>query len=131
MLYEVITADVTAMAEGPDGRLFTADTRGRVLRWLIDRPALGYEVIWTGDKIVRVMTLSPDASWLACGTEKSGIIMIPVDDDTIGYQMQDSCCEITSLIFAGDRITSYNVCYTKLLRSNGTDRFREKECPCC
>jgi WD40 repeat protein/energy-coupling factor transporter ATP-binding protein EcfA2 len=95
-------ADVTAMAEGPDGRLFTADTRGRVLRWLVDRPALGYDVIWSGDKIVRVMTLSPDASWLACGTEKSGIIMIPVDDDTIGYQMQDSCCEITSLIFAGD-----------------------------
>ncbi len=54
------------------------------------------------------MTVSPDASWLACGTETSEIIMIPITDDTIGYQLRDSCGSITALLFSsgGDRLYS-------------------------
>lgn len=45
------------------------------------------------------MSVSPDASWLACGTENSEILMIPVDEDSIGYILQDSTGKITSVIF--------------------------------
>lgn len=46
------------------------------------------------------MSVSPDNSWLACGTEDSGIFMIPFDDDSIGYQLQDSSGGITALLFS-------------------------------
>lgn len=48
------------------------------------------------------MTLSPDNSWLACGTESSEILMIPIDEDSIGYQLQDSSGTITALLFPED-----------------------------
>ena len=99
-------ADMTAMAKGAAGQLFTADTKGRILSWQTDRPAKGYDVISSTDRIIKVMALSPDAAWLACGTDKSGIIMMPIADDRIGYQLQDTSCGITSLIFSagGDRL---------------------------
>ncbi|MDX9773554.1 MAG: hypothetical protein RBT02_09080 [Bacteroidales bacterium] len=104
--FESEGADVTTMIKGPDSKFFVADVKGRVLTWHADHPARGYDVIWTGQEIIRVMTLSPDAAWLACGTEKSGIIMIPIDDDTIGYQLQETSCGVTSLIFTagGERL---------------------------
>jgi len=102
-------ADFTAMADLPDRHYFyTADTRGRVLRWQSDNPARGYKLIWSGDKVIRTMTVSPDASWLACGTESSEIVMIPLGEDTIGYNLQDSSGTITALRFSagGDRLYS-------------------------
>lgn len=45
------------------------------------------------------MTLSPDRSWLACGTDDSEILMIPFDDDSIGYQLHDSTGTITALSY--------------------------------
>jgi WD40 repeat protein len=94
-------ADITAMADVSGGQYFyTADTRGRVVRWQSDNPARGFKLVWSGDKVIRVMTLSPDASWLACGTETSEIVMIPIGDDTVGYQLQDSSGTITALLFS-------------------------------
>jgi WD40 repeat protein len=54
------------------------------------------------------MTLSPDASWLACGTGDSEIVMIPLSDDSIGYTMKGSGGRVTSLIFSAgsDRLWS-------------------------
>lgn len=90
----------TAMAEGADGEFFTADTKGRVLSWNTRHPSEGYGLVWTGNKNISVMTVSPDNSWLACGTDDSEILMIPLDDDSIGYQLQDSSGSITSLVYS-------------------------------
>lgn len=93
-------ASVTAMAQEPDGYFFyTADTEGRVLRWQNDQPGKGYNLIWSGDKVIKAMSVSPDASWLACGTSTSDVIMIPLTGDTVGYQLQDAGGSITALIF--------------------------------
>lgn len=102
-------AGITAMSDQPGGRsFFTADTKGRVLRWQSSDPAKGYNLIWSGDKVIRVMTVSPDAAWLACGTETSEIIMIPIFDDSIGYQLSDKSGAITAVLFSagGDRLYS-------------------------
>ena len=102
-------ADITAMAAGSEGHYFyIADTKGRVLQGQTGNPGRGYKQIWSGEKVIRVMTLSPDASWLACGTETSEIVMVPVTDDAIGYQLRDSSGGITSLLFssAGDLLYS-------------------------
>ncbi len=105
-------SDFTAMTDAPEEDYFyTADTRGRVFRWNSDNPARGYKLIWSGDKVIRTMTVSPDASWLACGTESSEIVMIPIGDDTIGYKLQDSSGTITALRFSasGDRLYSSGI----------------------
>lgn len=94
-------ADITALANAADGQYFyTADTRGRVLRWQSDNQTRGYKLIWSGDKVFKVLTVSPDASWLACGTDNSEIVMIPIGDDTVSYQLQDSSGSITALLFS-------------------------------
>lgn len=95
-------AQITAMTEGSDGEFFTADIKGRVLAWKADQPASGFNIVWAGTNIIRSMTASPDASWLACGTENAEILMIPIDDDTIGYRLQDSSGIITSIAWSGD-----------------------------
>ncbi len=102
-------AGVTAMADELAGHsFFTADTKGRVLHWKNSDPAKGYKLIWSGDKVIRAMAVSPDAEWLACGTETSEIIMIPIFDDSIGYQLSDTCGSITAVLFSatGDRLYS-------------------------
>lgn len=92
-------AEFTAMAEGANGDFYTADTKGRVMGWKAGQPARGFNLIWSGDKVISSMAVSPDASWLACGTEDSALIMVPVDDDSIGYQLQDSSGTISALLF--------------------------------
>ncbi len=92
-------AEYTAMAEGFDGIFFTADSKGRVLSWKAGQPSAGYDLVWSGNKTISAMTLSPDRSWLACGTDDSEILMIPFDDDSIGYQLHDSTGTITALSY--------------------------------
>lgn len=102
-------AGITAMTcESAGQYFFTADTKGRVHRWQNSDPAKGYKLIWSGDKVIRSMAVSPDAEWLACGTETSEIIMIPIFDDSIGYQLRDTSGAITAVLFSatGDRLYS-------------------------
>jgi len=95
-------AEITAMAEGAEGEFFTADKSGRVLSWKAYQPSAGFNIIRSGNNIIRSMTTSPDASWLACGTENDGILMIPLHDDTVGYQLQDSSGIITAIAWSGN-----------------------------
>jgi WD40 repeat protein/energy-coupling factor transporter ATP-binding protein EcfA2 len=98
-------AEFTAMAEGADGVFFTADNRGRVMSWKGDQPAKGFTLLWSGSKKISTMSVSPDVSWLACGTESSEIVMIPIDEDSIGYLLNDSTGKITSVVFSdSDRL---------------------------
>jgi WD40 repeat protein len=102
-------AKVTAMAEDPAGHfVYTADSEGHVMRWHSDQSAWNRRMIWSGEQIIGAMTVSPDASWLACGTENSEIVMIPLSDDSIGYTMKGSGGRVTSLIFSAgsDRLWS-------------------------
>lgn len=102
-------ARITAMVENTDGHaFFTADSKGQVMWWQNDQHLTSPRLIWSGDRVIRVMTVSPDASLLACGTETSEIIIIPLIDDSIGFQMSGSSGVITSLIFSkdGDRLYS-------------------------
>ncbi len=105
-------AAVTAMTEEPGGHFFyTADTGGRVLRWQADLPGKGYDMVWQGDKVIRAMSVSPDESWLACGTSASEIIILPLSDDSIGYQLQNPGGDITALVFnsLGDHLYSATI----------------------
>jgi WD40 repeat protein/energy-coupling factor transporter ATP-binding protein EcfA2 len=94
-------ATLTAMAQESNGKFFyTADTKGRVLRWQTAQPGQGYKLLWSGDNLINTMSVSPDETWLACGTENIGIIVIPLKDDTVFFQLQDSVSSITALVFS-------------------------------
>lgn len=94
-------AEFTAMAQGAGGEFFTADTKGRVMGWKADQPARGFTLLWSGNRKISTMSVNPDNSWIACGTEGSEIVMIPIDEDSIGYILKDTTGNITSLAFSG------------------------------
>jgi energy-coupling factor transporter ATP-binding protein EcfA2 len=102
-------ATLTAMTEMTDGHIFyTADSRGRILRWQAGQPGQSYKLIWSGDRMIRAMSLNPDETWLACGTDSSGIIMIPLTDDTVYFKLQDSVNSITALAFSSSGNNLYS-----------------------
>jgi WD40 repeat protein len=49
-----------------------------------------------------VLAVSPDATWLACGSSNSSIKMIPLKSNNIGYEMNGHKGNIKSLIFSYD-----------------------------
>ena len=94
---------LTSMAEEPGGKRFYAPSGdGKVMKWSVEHPERGYDIVWSGDKSIEAMSVSPDASWLACGTESSGIIMIPLEGNVMGYNLASDTGKITALLFSND-----------------------------
>ena len=57
---------------------FTSGSDGKVLKWSLDGPDKTFQVVYSGSDIIDVLAVSPDAGWLACGSENSSIKMIPL-----------------------------------------------------
>lgn len=67
---------------------FTSGSDGKVMEWSLDKKEEG-RVIYEGDEIIEVLSVSPDGNWLACGSDKSVIKIIPLNGglafDLIGH----------------------------------------------
>lgn len=81
---------------------FTSGNDGQILKWSLDNKDKTLQVIYSGNDIVDVLAVSPDASWLACGGPSSAIRMIPLKGNNIGYEMNGHKGGIKSLIFSYD-----------------------------
>ena len=81
---------------------FTSGNDGQILKWSLDNKDKTLQVIYSGNDIVDVLAVSPDASWLACGGSSSSIRMIPLKGNNIGYEMNGHKGGIKSLIFSYD-----------------------------
>lgn len=81
---------------------FTSGNDGQILKWSLDNRDQTLQVIYSGKDIVDVLTVSPDASWLACGSSNSSIRMIPLKGNSTGYEMTGHKGGIKSLIFSYD-----------------------------
>jgi WD40 repeat protein len=81
---------------------FTSGSDGKVLKWALDKKDETLQVIYSGRDIIEVLAVSPDESWLACGSSSSAIRMIPLKGNTIGYEMNGHKGGIKSLIFSYD-----------------------------
>ncbi len=81
---------------------FTSGNDGKVLKWSLEKKDQTLQVIYSGSDIIDVLAVSPDASWLACGSSNSSIRMIPLEGNNIGYEMKGHKGEIKSLIFSYD-----------------------------
>jgi hypothetical protein len=95
--------DVRSIAFIPGkNEFFTSGTDGKVLKWTADGPDKTYQVIYAGSEIVNVLAVSPDAGWLACGSENSSIRMIPLKGTEKSFEMNGHKGKIKSLVFSYD-----------------------------
>lgn len=83
-------------------QFFTSGTDGKVLKWAQDNQNQALQVMYSGNDITEVLAVSPDASWLACGSSNSSIRMIPLKGNNMSYEMTGHTGEITSLIYSFD-----------------------------
>jgi WD40 repeat protein len=90
-----------AFLPGKD-EFFTSGTDGKILRWSLDNKDKALQVVYAGSDIVDVLAVSPDASWLACGSSNSSIRMIPLKGNNISYNLTGHKGGIKSLIFSFD-----------------------------
>ncbi len=81
---------------------FTSGSDGKILKWSLDNKDQALQVVYSGTDIVNVLAVSPDASWLACGSSNSSIRMIPLKGNNISYDLTGHKGEIKSLIFSFD-----------------------------
>jgi WD40 repeat protein len=81
---------------------FTSSYDGKVLKWSLEGNEQTLQIIYSGTDIIEVLAVSPDASWLACGSGNSTIKMIPLKPDLAGYEMAGHKGKIKSLIFSYD-----------------------------
>jgi hypothetical protein len=95
--------EIKSIAFVPGKREFyTSGSDGKVLKWNLDNKDQNIEVIYSGTEIVEVLSVSPDAKWLAFGGRNSVIRMIPLKGSTIGYDLKGHTGKIKSLVFSFD-----------------------------
>jgi WD40 repeat protein len=93
---------VKSIAFVPGKREFyTSGQDLKVLKWSLDSKDQTLQVVYSGTDIIEVLAVSPDAAWLALGSENSMIKMIPLKGGT-GYEMAGHKGKIKSLIFSFD-----------------------------
>jgi WD40 repeat protein len=97
------TGDIKSIAFMPGKKeFFTSGNDGQVLKWSLGNRDKTLQVVYSGSDIIEVLAVSPDASWLACGSSNSSIRMIPLKGNNPGYEMTGHKGGIKSLIFSYD-----------------------------
>jgi hypothetical protein len=97
------TGDIRSIAFVPGkNEFFTSGDDGKVLKWSLEKKDQTLQVVYSGNDIIEVLAVSPDASWLACGSSSSSIRMIPLKGNNIGYEMNGHKGGIKSLIYSYD-----------------------------
>lgn len=87
---------------------FTSGDEGKVLKWTAEGANQTFQAIYTGTDLIEVLAVSPDASWLACGSSNSSIHMIPLKGSNMQYELTGHNGKIKSLIFSYDGKTLYS-----------------------
>jgi len=95
--------EIKSIAFVPGKREFyTSGSDGKILKWNLDSKNQSLQIVYAGDEIINVLRVSPDAGWLACGSQNSEIKMIPLKENSIGYELKGHTGAIRSLIFSFD-----------------------------
>jgi len=81
---------------------FSSDSRGNITRWDMNAEDNNFRVVYSGDAVIDVMTVSPGSDWLAFTGENNSIGMLPVEGDEPGYELKGHSGKIRSLVFSYD-----------------------------
>ena len=96
--------EIKSIAFIPGKRVFfTAGTDGKIIKWDLGEREQNIQVIYSGQEIAEVLSVSPDAGWLACGMDNSSIRMIPLkNDNSLAYDLKGHSGKVKSVIFSYD-----------------------------
>jgi WD40 repeat protein len=81
---------------------FTSGMDGKVIKWDLNGKNQSLQVVYSGSDIINVLAVSPDAGWLACGGQNSGIRMVPIKGNDLSYELKGHTGPVKSLIFSFD-----------------------------
>jgi hypothetical protein len=81
---------------------FTSGNDGKVIKWDLNGKNQSLQVVYSGTEIINVLAVSPDAGWLACGQQNSGIKMVPIKGNDLSYELKGHSGPVKSLIFSFD-----------------------------
>jgi len=95
--------DIRSIAFAPGGKeVYTSASDGKVHKWALGDREQSLQVVYSNGDIIEALAVSPDSSWLACGSENSTIRMIPLKDNSVGYELNGHSGKIKTLIFSYD-----------------------------
>jgi WD40 repeat protein/energy-coupling factor transporter ATP-binding protein EcfA2 len=101
--------DIRSIAFIPGrNEFFTSGTDGQVLKWSLNGTEKTFQVVYSGSDIINVLAVSPDAGWLACGSENSSIRMIALNGADKNFEMKGHKGKINSLVFSFDSRQLYS-----------------------
>jgi len=103
------SGDIRSIAFIPgQNDFFTSGSDGQVLRWSLNGSEKTFQIVYSGGDIINVLAVSPDANWLACGSENASIKMIPLKGNDRSFEMNGHKGKIKSLIFSFDSKQIYS-----------------------
>ena len=107
--YKGHSGDIRSIAFIPgQNEFFTSGTDGKVLKWSLDGADKTFQVVYSGSDKINVLAVSPDAGWLACGSDNSSIKMIPLKGTSKSFEMKGHTAEVKSLVFSCDSRQLYS-----------------------
>ena len=95
--------EIKSIAFHPDGKeFFTSGSDGKVLKWTLSGDSRNFSEIYSGEKVIEILAVNPDASWLAAGETNSSVHMIPLSGEGVKYKLSAHTDRINSLNFSSD-----------------------------
>ena len=73
-----------------------------MLKWTIDGDNRNFTEVYSGEKVIEILAVNSDASWLAAGEGNSSIHMIPLKEGGVRYKLTAHTARINSLNFSSD-----------------------------
>lgn len=102
-VYEGQQGEIKSIYFLPGGKeFFTADNDGQIFRWRFNDNSHKPDVIYSGEKVIEVLAVNPDATWLAAGEGNSSIHMIPLVSGGVQHRLTAHTDRINSLNFSSD-----------------------------
>jgi hypothetical protein len=101
--------DIRSIAFVPGkNEFYTSGSDGQVLKWSLNGSERTFQVVYSGSDIINTLAVSPDANWLACGSDNSAIKMIPLAGTEQSFEMKGHTGKIKSLVFSLDSKQLYS-----------------------
>ncbi|MCD4770396.1 MAG: hypothetical protein K8R35_09540 [Bacteroidales bacterium] len=91
-----------------NNQFFTSGSDGKVMRWSLDISNSDPQIIFQGNEIMDIITISNDGKYLACGNDQSVIRVFPVSGSGIAFDLNGHNDKIKSLVFTPDNRFMYS-----------------------
>jgi WD40 repeat protein len=97
-------SEIKSIAFVPGKREFyTSGSDKKVMKGNLDNKDQNLQIVYSGNEIIEVLAVSPNADWLACGGDNALIKMIPIKGgNALQYDLKGHTGKIKSLVFSYD-----------------------------